>query len=282
MNSREARNILELHRPGGPHAPDPRLAEALALAERDPELARWFAGQRRFDETISAAFKSIPVPSGLKADILGRRGMTSLESDRTRTTTPPSRGPSVKPGIPRTWLPALLPLPRRPAARLALAACLALCAGLAALFLTRSPAPFSDYRHALVAQAWEGGDRLEFESSSFDEVRQWLAQQDTPADFALPEPLQSWRVRGCSIVECQNRRASMVCLSDGARHVHLFVTEHRGLAALPEPGVPDFEKCGAWRTAAWRQGERAYILSGMRYHVFVQKFRKSGRWALTG
>jgi hypothetical protein len=62
----------------------------------------------------------------------------------------------------------------------------------------------------------------------------------------------------------------------------LFVTEHRGLAALPEPGVPDFEKCGAWRTAAWRQGGRAYILSGMRYHVFVQKFRRSGRWALTG
>ena len=40
MNHDEARQILLLYRPGTADAEDPQIAEALALAKREPELAR--------------------------------------------------------------------------------------------------------------------------------------------------------------------------------------------------------------------------------------------------
>jgi len=42
MNHNEAKDILLLYRPGTADVADPQIAEALALAQRDAELARWF------------------------------------------------------------------------------------------------------------------------------------------------------------------------------------------------------------------------------------------------
>src|SRR5581483_4833951 len=70
MDRDEARQILALHRPGSPDAEDPRMAEALDLARRDPELAAWFEQHSAVHAAIRAKLKAIPVPSGLKRDII--------------------------------------------------------------------------------------------------------------------------------------------------------------------------------------------------------------------
>ena len=64
--------------------------------------------------------------------------------------------------------------------------------------------------------------------------------------------------------------------------MHLFVLDGLQLARLPAGDKPDFEKCGAWRTASWQQGDMTYVLTGMKYHTFVSKFRKAGRWTMSG
>ena len=74
----------------------------------------------------------------------------------------------------------------------------------------------------------------------------------------------------------------MLCLADGPRHMHLFVLEGSQLAQLPFDGKPDFEKCGVWKTASWQQGDKTYVLTGMKYQAFVSKFRKGGRWTMSG
>ena len=57
MTSEAARKILAIYRPtidGG----DPQFADALAQAERDPELARWLQEQGAIYETIIEYFGS--------------------------------------------------------------------------------------------------------------------------------------------------------------------------------------------------------------------------------
>ena len=53
-------------------------------------------------------------------------------------------------------------------------------------------------------------------------------------------------------------------------------------AGLPPLGTPDFQKCGGWKTTSWQHGRQTYVLTGMKYQTFVSKFRKSGRWTMSG
>ena len=144
------------------------------------------------------------------------------------------------------------------------------------------PAQFPEFRAEMIQQAWGDDAHLDFESSDFLRIRQWLAGQIADSDFALPEALQNSQLLGCRIVETEGRRVPMVCLADGGKHMHLFILDGVQLAKLPNQESPDFEKCGGWKTVSWQNGEKTYVLAGMKYHSFVSKFRKAGRWTMSG
>jgi hypothetical protein len=72
MDNEQARSILSLHRRMDEGNGDPRFREAEKLAERDPELAQWWAEERDVDDAISAQLTSMPVPTGLKQRILSQ------------------------------------------------------------------------------------------------------------------------------------------------------------------------------------------------------------------
>jgi hypothetical protein len=147
---------------------------------------------------------------------------------------------------------------------------------------TARPERFPEFRAGLIEQAWDGQAHLDFESSDVQRIRLWLARHNVSADFKLPEALRGTRVVGCRVVEADGRRVPMLCLADGPKHMHLFVVEGAQFAGLPPQGTPDFEKCGGWRTTSWQHAGRTYILTGMKYQTFVSKFRKSGRWTMSG
>ena len=74
MNNEEAKLILQAYRPGGQDANDPRFREALEQAQRDPELARWFANEQALDSRISAKVQAaIKPPAHLKSQLLAQR-----------------------------------------------------------------------------------------------------------------------------------------------------------------------------------------------------------------
>ena len=252
MNSEQAKQLLEVFRPGGTDTADPRFMEALLQTERDPQLGRWFEEQRRFDGQFVAGLKSVSVPRDLQDAILSSRKV-------------------VRPGLWQTWH-----------ARAALAASVIFLAVAGGVLATSKPAQFADFRAELIQQAWDGNAHLDFESSDVRQVQQWLAGNNAAATFSLPEGLSHTHLIGCRIVEADGRRVPMLCLTDGPKHMHLFVLDGLQMAQLPAGDKPDFQKCGSWKTASWQQGDKTYVLTGMKYQTFVSKFRKGGRWTMSG
>src|SRR6266851_8098360 len=73
MDREQAKAVLALYRPGREGEDGPELAEALAVAERDPEVARWLEERSAVYRAIKAKFKAIEIPDGLKEQILAER-----------------------------------------------------------------------------------------------------------------------------------------------------------------------------------------------------------------
>jgi hypothetical protein len=251
MKNKEAKRWLEVCRPGGADAAASPFKEALQQARRNLALAGWFQEQHSFDSDFAKALGAVPVPADLRDSILAARKV-------------------VKPRYGREW--------RAHAALAASVVALAVAGGLLA---EDKPEPFPQFRAELIEEAWDGQTHLEFESSDVYRVRQWLAGRNAVSDFSLPEGLQNSRIVGCRLVEIDGRRVPMLCLSEGLKHLHLFVVDGTQFAGLPPKGAPDFEKCGPWKTTTWQHGGRTYVLTGMKYQTFVNKFRKSGRWTMS-
>jgi hypothetical protein len=255
MNSDEAREILEVYRPGGADDDHPRVQEALKQVRRDPELAAWFARQQRFDAAVGNAVKAIDVPIGLKASLLAVR-------------------PPIVP-VPISWW---RPVWNSLGVRIAAAAAIVFFISIAGTFSQRGPTRFADFRKEIIEENWNSPNHLEFRSPNLVRVKQWLARQGGPTGFSLPAGLENPQLYGCDLVHVGGHPVAVLCLADGRKHLHLYVAENMDFADLPKNGVPDFEKCGVWKTAAWRNGDRTYVLTGMNYLTFVYTFRKFGRW----
>src|SRR6202000_1073355 len=72
-NTNEAKTILLLYRPGTTDADDPQIAEALASAKNDPELARWFEQHCVRQNALRAKFRQVGAPAGLKEQIVAEQ-----------------------------------------------------------------------------------------------------------------------------------------------------------------------------------------------------------------
>ena len=73
MNREEAKTILLLYRPETADSGDPQIAEALALAKQDPELARWLDEHCARQNALRTKFRQIEIPAGLKEQIISER-----------------------------------------------------------------------------------------------------------------------------------------------------------------------------------------------------------------
>ena len=73
MNSQQARDILLRYRPGSSDDTDPEVKEALAFAEQNAELATWLKTHHEFQNRTKATYRSLPVPEGLREQIVSER-----------------------------------------------------------------------------------------------------------------------------------------------------------------------------------------------------------------
>jgi hypothetical protein len=258
MSISEAKKILNACRPHGGDATDPQVAEAMKLAAEHPGLKAWFEEQQAFDARLANALQQVTAPSDLKAEILAKNRVVI------------SRPTSWWRPIVQDWRP-----------RVAVAAVLVLSA-VFTVSSQRTSGGFGEFRQELIDEGWAGDTHLDFESQDWMKIRQWLARQGAPSDFDLPKPLERLNLHGCRLVKMGSQQVALLCVTDGSKHLHLFVADNVEFADLPPDGAPDFEKCGLWKTAAWRQGNRTFVLSGMNFHTFVNTFRKSGRWTMSG
>jgi putative hemolysin len=248
MDSREAREILSLHRPGTLDDADPRMAAALEQARRDPELAAWFEQQSAVHSAIRAKLKAIPVPPNLKRDIL----LGQLEQTRV------------------VRLPVALKF-------LAAAAALALLAALAwvSFHHPRNPYDFATFRNRMARRVQRDSSYMDMTSTNQTEILDYCQQQGGPANIALPANLQPLEGEGGSVFPFNNRKVAMLCLnaaSDGTKNdLWLFVVD-KSVLPDPPPARPQFLQVANLMTASWTEGGKVFVLAAAGTPKDLQKY----------
>jgi len=233
MNNEAAKLILQAYRPGGQDANDPQFREALEQAQRDPDLARWFANEQALDSRISAKLiSSLKPPAHVKSHLLAQQKIIR----------------------PVAWW-------RQPAWQLA-AACLALVITVAAIWFKPAPAKgFIEYRQEMAEFVGNKLDRLDLMSRDVGEVRRWLAQQESHGDLILPAGLGGRPSVGCRLLNWNGEKVSLICFELENRQVaHLLVIDRAALENTPTES-PVFTTLEDIATVSWSQGDKTYVIA---------------------
>ena len=243
MDKQQAREILGLYRPGIDDPGGPFFAEALGHAQRDPELGRWLEQQHGVDAALRRKFTQIDVPAGLEQQILSERKV-------------------VRPSI---WWERRI---------LLVAAAAAIVLAVVAGYLLRQPASrnFGAFRKTM-AQLVSGEYKMMLETKDLNEIRQFLATNHGPADYALTKGMERLPAEGCALIDWHGRRVSLVCLDRGAdKDLFLFIIDRSALPDPPSGQKPQFARVGAMTTASWTLGDNAYVLASKGSEDDLRKF----------
>ena len=231
-----------LYRPGTADADDPQIAGALALAKREPELARWLEEHSARQEALRCKFRQITVPAGLKGQIISEQAVFLERHARREKIV---AGAAVAAIVVSLIVLAPFWLPRRATADNTLA----------------------NYQNQMVRMALAGPYNMDLTTNDPTEVRNYLARKQAPADYVLPAGLQKAAVTGCAIEGWQNTKATMICFRTGKPlppgeqgDLWLFVVDRASLKDAPPPGPPKIAAVNRLITAVWTQGDKVYFL----------------------
>jgi hypothetical protein len=237
VNRDEAKNILLLYRPGTADADDPQIAEALALAERDPELKDWLAIECARQSVLREKFRQIAPPDGFKEQIISEQAAQENAI---------------------FWRP-----------RFALAAAAILLFGTLAFLLFpkhKADDTLAIYQNQMVGVALRGYG-MDLMTNDLGQVRAYLAQNRASSDFILPGALKKAALAGCGVEGWQNTKVSMICFrtaksvaAGGQSDLWLFVVDRASVKGAPADVSPQFSKVNRLITATWTQDGKLYLL----------------------
>jgi hypothetical protein len=240
MTKEQAKQVLQLYRPGSADAGDPEFAEALKLCERDAELKEWFGSHCALYTALRSKFKRIAVPEGLKEQIIAER--------QAHRPTP-------------LWQKAVL----------LAGACAALALMASWLFQNITPrerhdfAAYRNYMGSFAARAYSMDDL----TNNLDQIRLFLADKKAIADYVLPENLKkNASAAGCVSTKWQGQNVSMICFQSGRplppgqqSDLWLFISDRTIAKDAPAVATPRVEKSNGFVTASWTVGNRTYVLA---------------------
>jgi hypothetical protein len=250
MTNNQAKEILQLYRPGTADAVDPEFTEALELCERDPELKTWFGNHCALYAALRSKFKQIAVPEGLKEQIIAER--------RVHTTP--------------MWQKAVI-----------LAGAVAAVVMVAFKLMQPGTPPerhdFAAYRDYMGSMA-AGAYAMETNLTDLDQIRLFLAQKNAIADYVVPDNLKAnAKVVGCVETTWQGKKVSMICFQSGRpprpgypSDLWLFVSDRTIAKDAPVASNPALEAANGMATASWTVGNRTYVLAAVGDEQFLGKF----------
>jgi anti-sigma factor RsiW len=235
MNREEAKRILQMHRPDDSFAAGPDVAEALALAQADPELKTWWESEQAFDRKVTSKLGGIPVPADLRETILGRRKIVSY------TPQPPIS----------FWL----------AAAAAVAILCAIGTAQHVSWVASRHVTTADFEGAALGFLGNDAPSLAMTSPDHDKIMAWLKQQNAPTGD-LPSKMATLPSVGCQKYDVHGHDMSLICFTmANGRIVHLFVVAQDALDDPPSRGAPDLKDIDGWSTASWSDGRMSYMLA---------------------
>lgn len=243
MTAQQAKQILLTYRPWTNDAQDPEVAEALKFCRQDSQLAKWLENHCALQNAIHARFQAIPVPEGLRQQIVSEFKSRALA----------------------VWW-------RRPTV-LATAATVMLLIAVGSLWLNFPRQPkqdvsFAAYRNRLVREVVKNY-AMNLETNDVAQIRAFLDQRQSHGDYVLPKSLEQTPAVGCGVLSWQGKPVAMVCfrtgkpLSPGAKSdLFLFVIDQKDLLNPPQPSAPLFASVSTLVTATWNEGGKVYVLAG--------------------
>jgi hypothetical protein len=237
MDNREAKFILNAYRPRGQDANDPRFAEALEQARRDPILQHWFDESVAFDAAMTEKFSATPVPSDLRESIL--TGVKVAHAPHWKNSW-------------RKW---------------AIAAAVVLSATLGVVIWHNTrPPPVAGWQlqalDAILSSIARNESHFDVISRNPAELVKWLRANYAPARENLPHNLDRLPSIGCKTFFWHGKPVSLICftLPEG-RAIHLVITN---VSTESDRAIKHEAKViqqGHWATATWREGDMIYMLA---------------------
>jgi hypothetical protein len=257
VNRDEARIMLQLYRPDTADEDDPQIAGALALAKRDPELARWLEEHCRRQNVLREKFRQIAVPAGLKEQIISEQAVFSKKNSQRQKIV-------------------------LAAAVTAIVVSLAI---IVSLYFPRGgngnqsdSNTLANYQNQMIYVA-TGGYGMNFPTNDLSQIRAYLAQNAAPSDYALPASLEKTAATGCAIENWRGAKVSMICFRTGKPlppnqqgDLWLFVVDHASVKDAPGSSSPQFAKVNQLATAVWTQGGKLYLLATEGDEQTLRKF----------
>ena len=239
MNAQQAKEILVLYRQHTADRRDPDVAAALAYAQTDPELADWLAMHCAREYVIGEKFRAIPVPAGLKEQIIS-------EAAASR------RRPPV----------------RRSVGLVAALVAVMLIAGCLIWQQVSSPAQntLAIFQEQMAGVALRGY-AMDLITQNPEQIRAFLQNAQAPADYTLPAALQRAAESGCAVAGWQKQKVSMLCFTTGrplaagsASDLWLFVADAGSVQGAPAEATIQINQVNRLITATWVKGGRLYML----------------------
>jgi hypothetical protein len=248
MNVAEAKEILVVYRPGTADSSDPAFAEALRLCEQDPELKRWFDEHCAVYVAVRDRFREIPVPEGLKQQILAERKVQSMTFSRRKVV-------------------------------LGVVVAVAVLTGLLSLLSQRpEDTKLSGFRTYMTQTTL--GYYMDFETNDLTLIRGFLAKKKADTGYVIPGALEKQaKATGCCSITWQGKPVSLICFHSGRplapgdkNDLWLFVTSDTSITGTPAKSVPTFRKVNQRATASWSQNGRTYLLVADGDEEFLRKY----------
>ena len=199
MDNDEAKFILRAYRPSGADAADPKFADALEQAKRDPSLGKWLSDEQALDRAIAGKLQRVTVPADLRESIFA--GVMVSAS-------------------PAWW--------RNGYVQFAMAACLLVALGAAFSYsLSRRRAAINQVAQVAIEDVLHGhhGNRGEavaqlenvLENASFH-----------LSDGAMPVNLTALESNGCRVVQIGGNNVAEICFARSGKYYHLYVMSRMG------------------------------------------------------
>lgn len=256
MNREQAKVVLLLYR-NEADAEDPQIAEALALAKNDPELAAWFEEHRARQNAFREKFRDIAAPPGLKEQIISEQKALARSRSRREKLVLATAVAAIVASL--VVIAMFLPRERH-------------------ITVAAFNHSFTNYQNSMVNAALNGYG-MNLATNSLDQIHNYLARNQAPADYVLPAPLQQVAATGCAIQGWDGDKVSMICFRTGKPlppnlpgDLWLFVVDRTSVTNAPDSSSPQFSQIGKIAVAAWTQNGKLYLLGTEGDQQTIQKY----------
>jgi hypothetical protein len=249
VNNHQAKEILLRYRPGTPDEREPEVAAALELAKQDPDLSGWLEDHCAIQNALRDKFRQVPVPEGLKEQILSER--------KTHFSFPIRRAIEVLAAAVALFL---------------------LCLVIVHSYSQRQDHRFAKFSGRMARLVLYQYPQMDKETNDPKVIRDFLASKGQ-GGYALPERLASTVPTGCKLVTWHEQPVSMICFaSKNAKKpaepdLFLFIIDRSALTDAPvnPPQSPMSGRISRLTTASWTSDNKTYLLAGLGDDNFLRE-----------